>query len=158
MRHAVNARWRSIADEEPTSAPAWLLRVVQALRGSAATSRSLLLATFAKESARACTSFITYRVVRYYKLPRNYKGVIACVTETLNTHRSRKSSPPRGTRAKHRTLRTFLLVPAFSCRSTSPSLPSRETILIILPAVRNHVRPFHGIRIRNESRPRIACN
>ena len=104
--------------------------------------------------ALAYVSFITYRVVRYYKLPRNYKGVIACVTETLNTHRGRvrKSLPPRGTRTKHRTLRTFLLVPP------PPSLPPpppyrRSTSSLSLPSARNDSYDFTR---GTESRSRVS--
>lgn len=101
VRHAINARWRS-TDEEPTSAPAGYYE---------------LSASAAAFTRNARAPLITYRVARYYTLPRNYKGAIARVTGTLNTHRGqvRGPTPPPANYAKHG---LFLL--------TQPSTPARK--------------------------------
>lgn len=146
MQHAINAPWRSTTDEEPMSAPAWLLQVIQALCGSAA--------TFNHFYRRVRASLIMYRVVRYYTLPHNYKGVIACVIETLNTHRSHVKALPRANCTKRGTLRfstsSYFILLLF--------LFFYGMILVILTVPWNRVRAFDTLRFTNGLRPRFTYN
>lgn len=95
-----------------------------------------------------------YRVVRYYTLPHNYKGVIACVIEALNTHRSHVKAPPRANCTKRGTLRfstsSYFILLLF--------LFFYGMILVILTVPWNRVRAFDTLRFTNGLRPRFTYN